>query len=195
LPAPAGPSIATISGEFWFSFMLLASYALACAADSRPVTCHLVFHLAYHPVFRQTGSLAFRQACCLVSRRLAFRQTCLQVFHPVGYLAGLRTSLSAATVSPDGRMEKRVDALSGSRRRGETKAEAGGWKDSCCAGHRSVHRVVHPAVGIRVQIQGRLVLVPFLVSILVRNVRIPVLVPTELQISRAPIHLVWNEKK
>jgi hypothetical protein len=171
LPAPAGPSMATISGEFWFSFMLLASYALAYAADSRPVTCLLVFHPAYrlvsHPVFRQT---------------------CLLVFHPVCYQAALGTSLSAATVSPVGR--KRLDALSGSRRRGETKAEAGGWKDSWCAGHRFVPRVVHRAVVTRVQIQARLVLVPFLVSILVRNVRVPVLVPNEVQISQAPIHLV-----
>src|ERR1700722_4875724 len=84
LPAPAGPSMATISGEFWFSLMLLASYALVYAADSRPVTCPLVFHPAFrlvsHPVFRQTGSLVFHQACCLASRRLTFRQTCLQAF-------------------------------------------------------------------------------------------------------------------
>jgi hypothetical protein len=172
--------------------MLLASYALAYAADSRPVTCLLVFHPAYrlvsHPVFRQTGSLVFHQACCLASRHRAFRQTCLLVFHPVCYRAALRTSLSAATVSPVER--KRLDALSGSRRRGETKAEASGWKDSWCAGHRFVPRVVHPAVVTRVQIQARLVLVPFLVSILVRNVRVPVLVPNEVQISQAPIHLV-----
>jgi hypothetical protein len=179
LPAPAGPSIATTSGEFCFSLMLLASYALACAAESRPVACRQVFHpvyrLASHPVFRQTCPLVFRQAWRLVSRRPIYCQTCLLVFHPVCHSAGLRTSLSAATVSRAARRGQRVDVLSGHRRRGETKAEAGGWLDSWCAGHRFVHRLVHPAVLVR--ILGRLVLVPILVWILVwilvQNARVP----------------------
>jgi hypothetical protein len=137
--------------------MLLASYARVCAAESRPGACRSVFH----PVSRQTGRRAFR---------LVFRQTYPLVFHPVWYSAELRTSLSAATVSPAGRMGQRVDVLSGYRLRGEKKAEAAGWQDSWCAGHRFVHRLVHPAVGILVPI------------VLVR-------------ISGVPILLVWSEKK
>src|SRR5580700_28759 len=112
LPAPAGPSIATISGEVWFSFMLLASYALACAAESRPVACRSVFH----PV-------------CRLASRLVYRQTCPVAFRPVCHPAGLRASLSAATVSPAARRGQRMGVLSGSRRRGETEDEAGGWQD------------------------------------------------------------------
>jgi hypothetical protein len=72
-----------------------------------------------------------------------------------------------------------MDVLSGYRRRGETKAEAGGWLDSWCAG-RFVHRLVHPAVLVR--ILGRLVLVPILVWILVQNARVPTV-------------LVWSGKR
>jgi hypothetical protein len=80
-------------------------------------------------------------------------------------------------------MGQRVAGLSGYRLRGEKKAEAAGWQDSWCAGHPSGHRVVHPAVLVRIQV--RLVLVPILVGILVPIV----------QISGAPILLVWSEKK
>jgi hypothetical protein len=80
-----------------------------------------------------------------------------------------------------------VDVLSGYRRRAETKAEARGWQDSWCVPRRSVHRVVHPAVVIRVRIQGRLVSVPSPVWILVRNVL--------AQIARLPILPVSGEKK
>jgi Flp pilus assembly protein TadB len=111
------------------------------------------------------------------------------VFHPVCHSAELRTSLSAATVSPAGRMGQRVDVLSGYRKRGEKKAEAAGWQDNWCAGRQSGHRVVHPAVLVRIQV--RLVLVPILVWILVS---IPVLIVL-VRISGAPILLVWSEKK
>jgi hypothetical protein len=80
-------------------------------------------------------------------------------------------------------MGQRVDVLSGYRLRGEKKAEAAGWQDSWCAGRQSGHRVAHPAVLVRIQV--RLVLVPILVGILVPIV----------QISGAPILLVWSEKK
>jgi hypothetical protein len=77
-----------------------------------------------------------------------------------------------------------VDVLFGSRRRGETKAEAGGWQDSWCAGRRSVHRLVHPVVLVR--ILGRLVLV-----------RIPVWIPVWIlvQNARVPTLLVWSGKR
>jgi hypothetical protein len=170
-----------MSGEFWFSVMPLASCALVCAAESRPVACRSVFH----PVCRLASLLVFRQIGRWASRL---------VFHPVCHPVELRTSLSAATVSPAERRRQRVDVLSGYRRCGETKAEAGGWQDSWCAVHRSVHRVVHPAVLVRiwVRIQGRLVLVPILVWILVRNARAPTVL---VQISRDSILLVWSEKK
>jgi hypothetical protein len=160
--------------------MLLASYALVSAAESRRVACRPVFHpvchLVFRPVFHQIARRAYH---------LAFRQTWLLVFRPVCHLAELRTSLSAATVSPDERRAQKEDGQSGYRRRGETKAEAGGWKDSWCVGHRPLLRVVHPAALVR--ILGQLVSVPFPVLILVRNGRV--------QISRAPILPAWSEKK
>ena len=78
-----------------------------------------------------------------------------------------------------------MDVLSGCRRHGETKAEAGGWQDSWCAGHRSVLRVVRLAV--LVQILGRIVLVRFPVWILVRNARV--------RIPRASIPGAWTGKR
>src|SRR5271163_1431045 len=163
LPAPAGPSIATTSGGLWFSVMLLASCALVCAVDSCPLACPISL-----------------QAC-----RLLFRQTCRLVFHPVCHSAGLTTSLFAATVSPARKSGQRVDVLSGCRRHGETKAEAGGRQDSWCARHRSVHRVVHPAV--LAQILGRIVLVRFPVWILGRNARV--------RIPRAWVPRPWTGKR
>jgi hypothetical protein len=157
--------------------MLLASYALVCGAESRPVACRSVFHpfchLVFHPVFRQIG--------CRASR-LGFRQIYPPVFHPFCHSAEQRTCLSAATVSPAGRMGWGVGVLPGYRRRGQTRAEAGGWQDNWCAGHRSVRRVAHPAVVVR--ILGPLVLVPFPVSILDQNARVPI---AQVQISRAPL--------
>src|ERR1700722_4950471 len=146
LPAPAGPSIATTSGEFWFSVMLLASYAVACAAESRPVTCRPVSHLAFHPAFRQTCLQICHSVC-----RLVFRQTYPLVFHPVDHSAGLRMRPYAATVSPAARRGQSAVSLSGCRRRWETRVWAGGWLDSWCAGHRAVHRIVHPAVSVQIQ--------------------------------------------
>src|SRR6202042_1274511 len=117
LPAPAGPSIATTSGEFWFSIMLLASYAVACAAESRPVS-----HLA----FRQTCLQVFHSAC-RPAFHLVFRQTYPLVFHPACHSAGLRMSRYASTVSPVARRGQSAVSSSGCRRRWETKAWTGGW--------------------------------------------------------------------
>jgi hypothetical protein len=78
-----------------------------------------------------------------------------------------------------------MGVLSGSRRRGETEDEAGGWQDSWCAGHRSVHPGVQPAVLVRI----------VLVRILVQLVLAPIPVSTLGQNARIPILLVWSEKK
>jgi hypothetical protein len=86
-----------------------------------------------------------------------------------------------------------VDVLSGSRRRGETKAEPGGCSHNWCAGRLSVHRVVHPAALVRIRV--RLVLVPFPVWILARtSLRISLVLIVLVQISRAPL-LVWSGKR
>src|ERR1700721_1814720 len=124
LPAPAGPSIATTSGEFWFSIMLLASYAVACAAESRPVTCRPVSHLAFHPAFRQTCLQVFHSVC-RPAFHLVFRQTYPLVFHPACHSAGLRMSRDASTVSPVARRGQSAVSSSGCRRRWETKAWTG----------------------------------------------------------------------
>jgi hypothetical protein len=186
--------------------MLLASYALACAADSRPVACHLVFHSVCRQAFRrqvfpQTGHRAYR---------LVFRQTYPLVFHPachsVCHSAELRRNPSAATVSPRQARRQRAEVLSGSHHREETKGEADECRDSWNAKHRPDRRVVPPAVlaSIRVRNQGRLAVVLFPVWIpvhyaLVPIALVPLLVPflvwILVQISRAPILLAWDEKK
>src|ERR1700753_3389596 len=143
--------------------MLLASYALACVVESRPVTCPLVFHLACRPASRPVSHRTCRPVFPPVGR-LAFPQTYPPVFPPVCHSAGMRMCRYAATVSLAARRGQSAVSLSGCRRPSEMKASAGGWLDSWCARHQAVHRVVHPAVSVRIPV--RLVLVRFPVWIL-----------------------------